>query len=336
MDQKYSSEEAQAKIEELKAQVDALHKANAAKAKEPFFKEERYQPETREYPAWNFACPGPSLQKWEDDGRPGMLADAPLVAVNSAIGVCPDADVWLITRQDLDDPLADFGMRMAEILDSDRHIIWMQKSVWHVHYERKMLHATAKVRCWPNRKHVFEADLMGFESRLEWSGVTPLQGVGLAISMGGKHIRVFGADMKGSGYAGIDGGPNAWVDNESTDESRRWKRDRMNIGRAIEDAARGGVLLEFAGQNWDGEVKPVPKRTAKKVTKRKKRADTPERKTLEQHEAAKTLSNPTMAGNSGTQEGNERIRQAERAIGARARKPLTESEKAGMAARAAK
>lgn len=298
-------------------------------AKKPFFDEVRRQPLERKYPAWNFACPGKSLEAWNDGGRPHALDDAPLVAVNSAIGLVHDADVWLLTRpmSAIQDVLNDFGLIGEEIIKGGKYVVWTSKGSYRWMFQERLDDFPGVIfEQYPNRKKAMETGLLKFPTRSEWSEAGPLGGVAIAISKGGQHIRIFGQDMRGMGYAGIPAGPNTWRNDEDSEHMRRWQRERRVTDYATVDAANGGVLIQVAGLNWEpGQEEPIPEATGERVTATTKE-ETREYVTDEEYRKDPTRSNPTMKPHADTEENRSAVRAAEAKIAAQARAEDAERE----------
>lgn len=286
----FNEQETNEEIERLKARNKELEAAQADARKAPFFQEKRELPKERQYPSWTFACPGKSLEEWNDNGRPGMHDDGPLVAVNAAIGLCPDADVWLLTKDPtlMQSALDDFGMTVDEIMQSGK-TVWTNKGQWKHHFERPKRGGDGVRMYYPNRKDPLERDMLGFKTRNTWSQTVPLGGVAIAIKMGAKRIRIFGADMRGEGYAGIPMGPNSWRDEEHREQGNRWVRDRRVMSNAILDCAEGGVLLQLGADEAE-----VPMRTAAPLAPKVTEQDIMERWHSLSPEQKKMAGNPTM------------------------------------------
>lgn len=275
-------------LAKLRAEIKRLKQEQ--EEDQAFFAEERAVPKAREYHEWTFACPGKSLQDWNDQGRKGAL-DGPLVAVNSAIGVVYDADVWLITRIDVEQQLRDFGMTIEDVIS--RGIpIWAPSGTWETEFVRKGrdTQPDAIRKQYSNRQPAMEKNHLGFPTRFEWSQVGALGGVAIAIQMGAKHIRMFGMDMSGTGYAGIPTGPNAWREDVDAKQHGRWLKEKGCIEKAILDCADGGVLLQIGDEEAE-----IPNRTAPMVGHSSPKREDDSYSRLTEAEK-KVAGNPTMRG----------------------------------------
>lgn len=183
---------------------------------------------------WSFVLPGPSANTLDVESLDGAV-----VAVNAAIALVPKADVWLVTQYpaEFDDILQDYGMRVLDALREvgDGSELWTMLSL-----SRHFYGSTDWTRTYPARKDAM-ATLLGFETRHEWSQVGWLGGLAIAVSLGAKKVDVYGCDMRGTGYAGIEAGPHSFTEKEDEKTFRRWRKERREVEFAIEDCRQNGV-----------------------------------------------------------------------------------------------
>lgn len=148
---------------------------------------------------WAVLCPGPSLSKkqvWQHNS--GCL-----IAVNGAIDICLPA-YWAVM-----DPHVFPLCRNSAVRCAQHSILWTHKNFEHCGLslcDRK----TGKVIWGPEDHAIFRTwecemydDLKGIfqnDHEICWRENTFFSALALAILKGAKHIRIYGADMFGTGY----------------------------------------------------------------------------------------------------------------------------------------
>ena len=196
------------------------------------------QPEPLRVENWTILCPGPSLEGF----KPEDALEGPVIAVNEAIGLIDSPDVWGLTKipAEINPALEDYGLSVSAVAGNHEQRIWTRSSV------KKVALGDRVDRTFPSRKPALER-FMGVATRTEWSQAPWLGLVAIAITLGAKHIRVIGADMKGHGYAGIPNGPFGYRDEPDTDDVRRWRMEQRVVEMAVADAKNAGVTIEVVG-----------------------------------------------------------------------------------------
>ncbi len=212
------------------------------------------QPKPLNVEEWTILCPGPSLADWD----PSEALDGPIIAVNEAIGLIDDADVWGLTKIPLhiDPILADYGLSVNQVQKTDQRI-WANSGLT----ENYLIGRCD--RTYPNRQPALEK-FTGFPHRCEWTQAPWLGFAAVAITMGAKRILVVGADMRGHGYAGIPDGPFGYREEADYEDGRRWRLEHRIVEMAVGDAKLAGIEIEVVGMSErertrkSVKVEPVP------------------------------------------------------------------------------
>lgn len=192
------------------------------------------------YESYTILSPGPSLDQFVPERD--VLKGGPVVAINTAMACYPQADIWLLhsVYAQLVKRLEEYGQTWELLRPSE---VWTW-SCWDEDPVHKALLGDADFKGWPIGKDVFSADVLGWESKVQWSQVPALCAAGLAIKNGAKVVRLIGLDMEGSGYAGLDGGPLKWTANESDDLRKKWRMQRAAVEQAVRECPSQGITLE--------------------------------------------------------------------------------------------
>lgn len=191
--------------------------------------------------ACTILCDGPSMAQF--DAERDLIAGAPVVSVNTAQAIYR-GEVWCVHSGygQLTSRLADYGMT-PELCVPDEMWFRTQWAEPNSPEQHDLAKKAQRTRTWASRVGPM-ANILGWVSRVEWGAVAPLAAAAIAINLGVKRIRIVGADMKGSGYGGIDSGVWRWRPEEDDEIARKWKRERVAMQYAIAEARERGIEIE--------------------------------------------------------------------------------------------
>lgn len=183
--------------------------------------------------------PGPSLNQFDPERD---LLPGPVVAINTAMAVYPQADVWLVhsTMAALVNRLEEYGQTWDLLAPGE---VWAP-SCWDWEEKNKPYLADRRFAGWPMGQDVFGASILRWETKAHWSSVPALCAAGMAIFKGVEHVRLIGLDMKGTGYGGLDGGPLDWRADEDADTRKKWRGQRTMVAQAQKECPAHGITLE--------------------------------------------------------------------------------------------
>lgn len=226
-----------------------------------------------QYTEATILCPGKSLDLYDRDRD--ALPGGPVIAVNTAMAERPESDVWCIwglTIKELDARLSEWGTTFRLLRgDGDGAVpVWAIKA-FAQHNDLVTLLKPHHIS-WDDhlRRHGFDwwiksrvvHNYLGWTPRIAWDEIPALSAAMVAMKNGAKHVRIIGADMRGMGYAGVEGGDLKWRDAEDDDHRRRWKKERTALQLAVQECPQHGVTLEvvdLAARAVAPQPEPEPK-----------------------------------------------------------------------------
>jgi len=188
---------------------------------------------------WSILCPGKSLEQLPRKETPWQNA----IAVNTAAlyapvqyWCCLDIEAFRVTLENMDDREAAYLARMGQRLVCPQR--WRanitRQAPDHVeHFDRMSKEYFDHVT-----KQGIARNLPAWAKVGDWTGYTMFCAMAFAIRHGATWIRIFGADLGGSGYF------RPGVENEKTQHhAKRWSQERERFQELITLCATHGVKV---------------------------------------------------------------------------------------------
>lgn len=168
---------------------------------------------------WSILCPGPSLRRYiQFEADQGCI-----ISVNSAILKCT-ADYWaIIDDETFESVLNKVGQTQLKVMIGDT-TLWVPEK-----WQGRATRGKIRPIFWSFKRETFgnlpaEMDI-GHGWR--WNERTVFAAIALAIKKGARVIRIYGADMQGSGYC-VKGVENK----KMVHTPERWLEERILFEQA--------------------------------------------------------------------------------------------------------
>lgn len=186
---------------------------------------------------WAICCPGPSLSRRETIIE--MMKSNPdyIIAVNGAILQDVPFDYWAVQDIEVFRSICEVGdvdLSSVRLWIPERWVADMNA------YHPDLLNQFNKMDrdTFPSDRVEHFSMMMPFGRNLNWREFTMITAIGLAVREGAELIRIYGADLSGSGYF------RPGLNNERTiHNDRRWDRELERLEEVTLEAGKHGIKI---------------------------------------------------------------------------------------------